>query len=93
MIVSVILSGWIIKVWIPFYLARVSADGNAGRVLVTFCIICIDLEDRTVELSPGRLITIPANVKHCTRPKHSRFVNITFEREDIKRLDRIGSCF
>ena len=53
-------------------------------------VLCIDLEDRTVELSPGQLITIPANVKHCTRPKDNRSVNVTFEREGIEtvRVDR-----
>ena len=47
--------------------------------LVIEGIVCIDLEDRTVELAPGQLFTIPANVRHCTRPKGDRSVNITFE--------------
>ncbi|GAA4199487.1 hypothetical protein GCM10022289_09920 [Pedobacter jeongneungensis] len=42
-------------------------------------ILLIDLEDRTVELKPGQLFTIPAMVKHCTRPLHGRSVNLTFE--------------
>ena len=47
--------------------------------LVMEGILCIDLEDRTVELGPGQLFTIPANVRHCTRPKSDRSVNVTFE--------------
>jgi mannose-6-phosphate isomerase-like protein (cupin superfamily) len=47
--------------------------------LVTEGIVCIDLEDRTVELAPGQLFTIPANVRHRTRPLGERSVNITFE--------------
>jgi mannose-6-phosphate isomerase-like protein (cupin superfamily) len=47
--------------------------------LVTEGILCIDLEDRTVELAPGQLFTIPANVLHRTRPRSERSVNLTFE--------------
>ncbi|MDO6429075.1 cupin domain-containing protein [Flavitalea sp. BT771] len=47
--------------------------------LVIEGIVCIDLEDRTVELAPGQLFTIPANVRHRTRPRGDRSVNITFE--------------
>ena len=47
-------------------------------------VVCIDLEDKTVELSPGQIFTIPANVKHRTRPLGSRSVNITFERADMQ---------
>jgi mannose-6-phosphate isomerase-like protein (cupin superfamily) len=47
--------------------------------LVIEGIVCIDMEDRTVELAPGQLFTIPANVRHRTRPKGSRSVNLTFE--------------
>jgi mannose-6-phosphate isomerase-like protein (cupin superfamily) len=54
--------------------------------LVLEGVLCIDLEDRTVELSPGQLITIPANTMHRTRPKHDRSVNVTFERENIQTV-------
>jgi mannose-6-phosphate isomerase-like protein (cupin superfamily) len=47
--------------------------------LVLEGIVCIDLEDRTVELGPGQLFTIPANVRHLTRPQGNRSVNLTFE--------------
>ncbi|MGY3211609.1 cupin domain-containing protein [Mucilaginibacter sp. HD30] len=46
-------------------------------------ILIIELQDKTVEVGPGKLFTIPANVIHCTRPKNGRSVNLTFERKDI----------
>jgi len=48
--------------------------------------IFIDLEDRTVELHPGQLFTIPKNVNHRTRPNGTRSVNITFEAEDMETV-------
>jgi mannose-6-phosphate isomerase-like protein (cupin superfamily) len=47
--------------------------------LVLEGVVCIDLEDRTVELAAGQLFTIPANVRHRTRPQGDRSVNLTFE--------------
>lgn len=41
--------------------------------------VFIDLDDRTVELLPNQLFTIPKNVKHRTRPGKNRSVNLTFE--------------
>ncbi len=40
----------------------------------------IDLDDRTIELLPGHMITIPRGVRHRTRPIGQRSVNLTFER-------------
>ena len=54
--------------------------------LVTEGILCIDLEDRTVELAPGQLFTIPANVLHRTRPRSERSVNLTFELAAIETI-------
>ena len=54
--------------------------------LVVEGILCIDMEDKTVELAPGQLFTIPANVKHCTRPKGNRSVNLTFESADLQTV-------
>jgi len=34
--------------------------------------VILELEDRTIELLPGQLFTIPKNVKHRTRPKGER---------------------
>jgi len=45
--------------------------------------VFIDLEDRTVELFPNQLFTIPKNVKHRTRPNGSRSVNLTFESANM----------
>jgi mannose-6-phosphate isomerase-like protein (cupin superfamily) len=45
--------------------------------------IFIDLEDRTVELFPNQLFTIPKNVIHRTRPNGDRSVNLTFESNNI----------
>lgn len=45
--------------------------------------VFIDLEDKTIELFPNQLFTIPKNVKHRTRPNGSRSVNLTFESENM----------
>jgi mannose-6-phosphate isomerase-like protein (cupin superfamily) len=42
----------------------------------------IDLDDRTIELPPGHLVTIPRNMRHRTRPIDARSVNLTFERSN-----------
>lgn len=48
--------------------------------------IFIDLETHTVQLLPGQLFTIPMNVKHRTRPKGERSVNLTFEHNAIETV-------
>jgi len=50
-------------------------------------ILCVDLDNATFELAPGQMFTIPANVRHCTRPKGNRSVNLTFERKDIETIE------
>lgn len=37
-------------------------------------------------MAPGQLFTIPANVRHRTRPKGSRSVNLTFELEAMETV-------
>ena len=54
--------------------------------LVTDGVLCIDLEERTIELAVGQLFTIPANVKHRTRPKEGRSVNLTFESDSMETV-------
>jgi mannose-6-phosphate isomerase-like protein (cupin superfamily) len=54
--------------------------------LVTEGILCIDLEDTVVEVAAGQMFTIPANVRHRTRPLGDRSVNITFELADIETV-------
>jgi len=39
----------------------------------------VDLEDRTIALEPGQLLTIPRGVRHRTRPMRGRAVTLTFE--------------
>ena len=51
--------------------------------LVIEGIVVIDLEDRTIELLPNQLFTIPKNVVHRTRPKGMRSVNLTFEHAEL----------
>jgi mannose-6-phosphate isomerase-like protein (cupin superfamily) len=46
--------------------------------------IFIDLEDKTIELLPGQLFTIPRNVNHRTRPAGDRSVNLTIESADLQ---------
>lgn len=46
----------------------------------------IDLENATIELSPGQLFTIPKNTNHRTRPNGSKSVNLTFELKDMGTL-------
>jgi mannose-6-phosphate isomerase-like protein (cupin superfamily) len=48
--------------------------------------IFIDLEDKTIELFPGQLFTIPRNVKHRTRPNGARSVNLTIENAGVQTI-------
>jgi mannose-6-phosphate isomerase-like protein (cupin superfamily) len=41
--------------------------------------LLIDFDEGTVELRPGQLITVPRGVRHRTRPKGERSMNLTFE--------------
>src|ERR1700760_3464121 len=43
-------------------------------------VVIIELEDRTIELGPGQLFTVPRNAPNRTSPKGDRSVNLTFER-------------
>jgi len=54
--------------------------------------VFIDLEDRTIELLPNQLFTIPKNVTHRTRPNGERSVNLTFESGDMTtvRVEGLG---
>ncbi len=48
--------------------------------------IFIDLEDTTVELFPGQFFTIPKTIKHRTRPKGGRSINLTFEHQNMETI-------
>lgn len=52
--------------------------------------LLIDLEDRTVELFPNQLFTIPKNIIHRTRPGGNRSVNLTFESRNMTTVRREG---
>jgi len=60
---------------------------NSDEVfLVLEGVVCLDLEERTVELALNQLFTVPANVRHRTRPQGERSVNLTFERADMETI-------
>ena len=46
----------------------------------------VDFENKTIELLPNQLFTIPKNVKHRTRPGSSRSVNLTVEKKGITTM-------
>ena len=48
--------------------------------------LLIDLDNETIELSPGQLYTVPKNANHRTRPKGPRSVNLTFELKEIETV-------
>jgi mannose-6-phosphate isomerase-like protein (cupin superfamily) len=48
--------------------------------------IYLDLEDKTIELHPGQLFTVPRNVRHRTRPVAARSVNLTIESADLQTI-------
>ena len=43
--------------------------------------LVIELEGREIVLRPGELVTVPQGVRHRTRPRGERSVNLTFERQ------------
>jgi len=48
--------------------------------------LIIQLEDKDIELLPGQLFTVPANIRHRTRPIGERSLNFTFERADAETV-------
>lgn len=44
--------------------------------------LAVDLDDGTVNLQRGQLLTVRAGVRHRTRPVTARSVNLTVERTD-----------
>ncbi|MDQ2771409.1 MAG: cupin domain-containing protein [Bacteroidota bacterium] len=60
---------------------------NSDEVfLVIEGVLIIELETQTVELSAGQLFTIPAGVKHRTRPRGTRSINLTFEKSAMETV-------
>jgi len=48
--------------------------------------LLLDLEETTLELSKGQMITVPANTVHRTRPKGSSSINLTFEKNSMETI-------
>ncbi|MFA6086218.1 cupin domain-containing protein [Mucilaginibacter sp.] len=46
----------------------------------------LDLETGTVEIGKGQMITVAASVRHRTRPKGPRSVNLTIELADMETV-------
>ncbi|MEX3842835.1 cupin domain-containing protein [Paraburkholderia sp. BR10882] len=49
-------------------------------------VLLIDFEEGTTELRAGQLLTIPAGVRHRTRPAGARSINLTVERANAKTI-------
>jgi mannose-6-phosphate isomerase-like protein (cupin superfamily) len=48
--------------------------------------LLLDLENETIELSKGQMITVPQNISHRTRPKGVRSINLTIELTDMETV-------
>ena len=48
--------------------------------------LVIELDNGTIQLTPGQLYTVPRNTNHRTRPGGARSVNLTFELENIETI-------
>ena len=48
--------------------------------------LLIELENDTIELTPGQLFTVPKNANHRTRPKGFLSVNLTVELKEIETV-------
>ena len=46
--------------------------------------LVIEFEDREVRVRPGQFVTVPAGVRHRTRPAGTRTVNLTFEKKNAE---------
>lgn len=49
-------------------------------------VLLIEIENETIELSPGQIFTVQKNVPHRTRPKDGRSVNLTFELQTMETV-------
>jgi mannose-6-phosphate isomerase-like protein (cupin superfamily) len=52
--------------------------------LVLEGVLLVDLEDTTLRLGAGQMVTIPKGMRHNTRPDGARSVNITIEAGDMR---------
>ena len=47
----------------------------------------IDLDEQTIELQPGQMLTVRRGARHRTRPVGDRSVNLTFEHANASTED------
>lgn len=45
-------------------------------------VLAIDFDDGSIDLQAGQLLTVPAGVRHRTRPTGPRSVNLTVEKNN-----------
>ena len=45
-------------------------------------VLTIDVEEESIDLRAGQLLTVPAGTRHRTRPGGARSVNLTVEKTD-----------
>ena len=48
--------------------------------------LVIEFEAGELRLAPGQLLTVPAGIRHRTRPGGRRSVNLTFEKKDAETI-------
>jgi mannose-6-phosphate isomerase-like protein (cupin superfamily) len=48
--------------------------------------LIVEFEDGAVALLPGQYLTVPAGVRHRTRPGGERSVNLTFEKRGAETI-------
>ena len=48
--------------------------------------LIIEFEDGEIALQPGEVLTVPAGIRHRTRPGGERSVNLTFEKRGAETI-------
>jgi len=48
--------------------------------------LIIEFEDGEIALQPGQVLTVPAGIRHRTRPGGERSVNLTFEKRGAETI-------
>ena len=48
--------------------------------------LVIEFDDAEIVLQPGQFLTVPAGVRHRTRPGGARSVNLTFEKRGAETI-------
>jgi mannose-6-phosphate isomerase-like protein (cupin superfamily) len=58
--------------------------GSDETFVVVEGTLVIEFDGKSVELHAGQMLTVPAGVRHCTRPGGARSVNLTIEKKDAE---------